>query len=59
MNEVEAQTKLKSMLDFIRERGNDEINKLNKQAEEEFKAQKDQYIAEEKERVVQDYKTKL
>jgi V-type H+-transporting ATPase subunit E len=56
----EASTQvLKSMIAFIRSHGDERVAAINKQAEDEFTIQKEKYIAEEKERLTQDYKNKL
>ena len=59
MNDSEASNILKSMIQFIRSHGDERVLSINKQAEDEFTVQKENYIAEEKERLVQDYRNKL
>lgn len=59
MNESEATSILKSMVQFIRSHGDERVSTITKQAEDEFTVQKENYIAEEKERCVTDYRNKL
>jgi len=59
MNESEATSILKSMVQFIRSHGDERVATITKQAEDEFTVQKENYIAEEKERLVNDYRNKL
>ena len=47
------------MVQFIRSHGDERVATINKQAEDEYTVQKENYIAEEKERVSQDYKNRL
>ena len=59
MNESEASVILNSMVDFIRTHGEERVATIKKQTEEEFTIQKEAYIAEEKDKVIADYKEKL
>lgn len=59
MNPEEASQVLRSMVDFIRSHGKERVETINKQALDEFTIQKEKYIAEEKERLTQDYKNRL
>ena len=59
MNADEASQVLKSMVAFIRSHGDERVAAINKQADDEFTIQKEKYIAEEKERLTQDYKNRL
>lgn len=59
MNDQEASGILQSMVQFIRSHGDERVATINKQAEDEYTVQKENYIAEEKERVSQDYKNRL
>lgn len=59
MNDQEATNVLKSMIAFIRSHGDERVATIQKQAEDEFTIQKEKYIADEKERLIQDYKNKL
>lgn len=59
MNDSEASNILKSMIQFIRSHGDERVTSITKSAEDEFTVQKENYIAEEKERLVQDYRTRL
>lgn len=59
MNNEEASQVLKSMIDFIRSHGRERVETINKQAQDEFTIQKEKYIAEEKERLTQEYKNRL
>ena len=59
MNPEEASQVLRSMIAFIRSHGDERVATINKQSEDEFTIQKEKYIAEEKERLTQEYKNKL
>lgn len=59
MNDQEASQVLKSMIAFIRSHGDERVDTILRQADEEFTIQKEKYIADEKERITQDYKNKL
>jgi hypothetical protein len=59
MNQEEASQVLRSMVDFIRSHGKERVDTINKQAQDEFTIQKEKYIAEEKERLTQEYKNRL
>jgi hypothetical protein len=59
MNDSEASTILKSMVSFIRSHGDERVMTINKQADDEFTIQKENYISEEKERLAADVKEKL
>ena len=59
MNDTEASKVLTSMIQFIRTHGDERVATINNQAQEEFTIQKEKYIAEEKERLIQDYRNKL
>ena len=47
------------MIQFIRSHGDERVLTINKQADDEFTVQKENFIAEEKERLVQDLRTRL
>ncbi len=59
MNDIEASSILKSMIQFIQNHGNERVATINKQSEDEFTVQKENYIAEEKERIAADVKERL
>ena len=59
MNDSEASKVLASMIQFIKSHGDERVQTIQKQAEDEFTIEKEKYIAQEKERLMQDYKTKL
>ena len=59
MNDVEASSILKSMVQFIKNHGDERVLTINKQADDEFTVQKESYIAEEKERVTSDIRDRL
>jgi vacuolar-type H+-ATPase subunit E/Vma4 len=47
------------MIAFIRTHGDERVQTISKQAEDEFTIQKENYIAEQKEAIITDYKNKL
>ncbi len=47
------------MIAFIRTHGDERVQTISKQAEDEFTIQKENYIAEQKEAIILDYKNKL
>lgn len=59
MNDSEASNILKSMIQFIKSHGDERVHSINKQADDEFTVQKENFIAEEKERLVQDIRNRL
>ena len=59
MNHNEANSVLQSMIAFIKSHGEERVAAINKQAEDEFTIQKEKYIAEEKERLTNEYRNKL
>lgn len=59
MNEQEAANVLKSMIAFIKTHGDERVETIKRQAQDEFTIQKEKYIADEKERLIADYKNKL
>lgn len=50
---------LKSMVDFIRTHGHERVQAIEKMAEDEYTVQKENYIAEEKEKIINDYSERL
>lgn len=50
---------LKSMVDFIRTHGHERVQAIDKMAEDDYTVQKENYIAEEKEKIINDYAEKL
>jgi len=59
MNDREASTILNSMVQFIRTHGEERVQTIKKQADDEFTVQKESYIAEEKERITADIRARL
>lgn len=59
MNDIEAESVLKSMISFIKSHGEERVATINKQAEDEFTIQKENYIAEQKDDILLNYKNKL
>ena len=59
MNAEEAGRVHRAMLDYIKNHGNENVTKIEKEMNEEFSKQKQVYINEEKERIVHEYKVKL
>jgi V-type H+-transporting ATPase subunit E len=59
MNDIEASSILKSMVQFIRSHGDERVATIMKQADDEFTVQKESYIAEEKERIAAEIKDRL
>ena len=59
MNAEEAGRVHRAMLDYIKNHGNENVTKIDKEMNEEFSKQKQVYINEEKERIVHEYKVKL
>ena len=59
MNDMEAEGVLKSMIQFIRSHGDERVATIDKQASDEFTIQKEKFIADEKENMIQFYKNKL
>lgn len=52
MNDQEAESVLKSMIQFIKSHGDERVQAINKQAEDEFTIQKEKHIADEKENLI-------
>jgi len=48
-----------AMLKFINRTGNDKVNQITKQGQDEFTVMRETYIREEQERIVNDYKSRL
>ncbi len=59
MNDQEASKVLESMVQFIENHGRERADTIRKQAQQEFTIEKEKYIANEKERIISDYKNKL
>ena len=59
MNDMEAEQVLKSMIMFIKSHGDERVSTIDRQADDEFTIQKEKYIADEKENLIQFYKNKL
>ena len=59
MNDSEASTILKGMVDFIRSQGEERAAAIYKQADDEFTVQMENYIAEEKDKIEADFKEKI
>lgn len=59
MNDQEASKVLESMVQFIENHGRERADTIRKQAQQEFTIEKEKFIANEKERIIAEYKTKL
>ncbi len=59
MNDLEAKQCYESMLKFIHSHGDDQIQQINKQANEDFKREMASYIRSEKERIDKEFETRL
>ena len=59
MNERETSTILGSMVAFILSHGKERVATIEKQTEDEYTVQKENYISEEKKKIEQDYEQKL
>ena len=59
MNDTEASKVLDSMIKFIKSHGEERVQSITKQADDEFTIEKEKYIALEKDKLITDYKTKL
>lgn len=59
MNDFEAKQCHEQMVKFIYRQGQDKILTIDKQGEEEFKTERDAFIELEKERIFNEYKTRL
>lgn len=59
MDAREAMQCNEALLKFINRTGQDKINTISKQGQEEFNSQRASYIRDEQERIVSDYKTRL
>lgn len=59
MNDKEAQRCYESMLKFIHRQGQDKAKMIECSGDEEFKKERDNYIASEKERITEEFNTRL
>ena len=59
MNDKEAKQCQESLMNFIHRQGKDKIDQIDAQTKEEFKKERDAFIASEKERIIAEYKTRL
>ena len=59
MNEYEAKQCHEAMLKFLKRHGEDKANTITKQADDEFKSMRNNFIEEEKARIVWDFKNRL
>jgi V-type H+-transporting ATPase subunit E len=59
MNDYESKQCQEAMLKFLKRTGEDKANTIKKQADDEFKSQKEAFIEEEKQRLTADYKNRL
>lgn len=59
MNDKEAQQCYESMLKFIHKQGQDKADQIQAQTKEEFKKERENFIAAEQERITSDFKTRL
>lgn len=59
MNELEAKQCYESMLKFIHKQGQDKADQIQAQTKEEFKKERESYIAAEQERITGEFNTRL
>ena len=59
MNNQQADQILKSMIQFIERHGEEEVERIEKQMEDEFTIQKNNYVAEEKLKIKDNFKNEL
>ena len=59
MNDKEAQQCYESMLKFIHKQGQDKAKMIESSADEEFKKERNNYIASEKQRITEEFNTRL
>ena len=59
MQDSEATKVLASMIQFIKSHGDERVQSITKQADDEFTIEKEKYIALEKDKLLSDYKAKL
>lgn len=59
MNETQAQKILDSMIAFIKQHGEEEVNAIKQASDAEFIVQKNNYITEEKLKITENFKTEL
>lgn len=59
MEDYDAKRCHEAMLKFLRRTGEDKANRIESQAREEFKAQRDDFIREEQERMLTEYKNRI
>jgi hypothetical protein len=59
MNDFEAKSCHEAMLKYLRRTGEDKIRATKAQGDDEFAMQKNSYVREEQERIINDFKTRL
>ena len=59
MNDYEAKQCHEAMLKFLTRQANDKIKGIEASAKEDFNRQKEDFIKEEQERIVNDFKNRL
>ena len=59
MNDYQVKQCHEAMLKFLRKQGDDKMNGILRSADDECKRQKADYIEEERQRIIQDYKNRL
>ena len=59
MNELEAKQCYESMLKFIHKQGQDKADQIQAQTKEEFKKERENFIAAEQERITNEFNTRL
>lgn len=59
MNDQEASSTMRLMLDYIKKHGDEKVGGITSSTNEEFSKSLNEYISEEKERLVIEYKNRL
>ena len=59
MNNLQAEKILDSMVQFIRQHGIEEVARIEKAMGDEFTIQKNQYVEEEKKKIMENFKNEL
>ena len=59
MNDMQAKKILESMVAFIRQHGEEEVQAINASADNEFIVQKNNYVSEEKIKISENFKNEL
>lgn len=59
MNEIQAQKILDSMIAFIKQHGEEEVNDIKQSSDTDFIISKNNYITEEKQKITENFKNEL